>query len=83
MSYTKFKEKDLKFLGKFFFKLYRICHVLHVKTGGGEDSEFVECNNFTLINLLLRLVGPLHEKTLVTILLLFQVNIYGLLALLL
>ncbi|XP_041373345.1 UDP-N-acetylglucosamine--dolichyl-phosphate N-acetylglucosaminephosphotransferase-like [Gigantopelta aegis] len=73
ISYTKFKEKDLGFIGKMFLKLYRVCFVLHFKTGVGEDSEFTECNNFTLINLILRFIGPLHEKTLVIILLIFQV----------
>ncbi|XP_071842308.1 UDP-N-acetylglucosamine--dolichyl-phosphate N-acetylglucosaminephosphotransferase-like isoform X1 [Apostichopus japonicus] len=73
MSYTKFKMKDLNILGKTFFKLYWILGLINVRQGVGEDREYVECSNFTIINLMLRIFGPLHEQTLTIILMVIQI----------
>lgn len=39
-----------------------------------EDGVFTECNNMTLINLLLKVFGPMHERNLTLLLLLLQVQ---------
>lgn len=38
-----------------------------------EDGAFTECNNMTLINLVLKVFGPMHERNLTLLLLLLQV----------
>lgn len=72
MSYTKFQMKDLNILGKLFFYLYSILGLIDVKKRG-EDEEFIECTNFTVINLMLRFFGPMHERTLTILLMFIQI----------
>lgn len=43
------------------------------KQKGGDD--FIECNNMTLINLVLKILGPTHERNLTAIMLIIQVYI--------
>ena len=47
--------------------------LVDVKRNVGEDEMFVEVNNLTLINFVLRLAGPTHEKTLTKYILVIQV----------
>lgn len=75
MSTTTFKYQNLNILGKFSVTVFRMLYLLDVREGVGEENQLMECNNMTLINLLLKFCGPLHEKTLVTILLAIQVTI--------
>ena len=56
----------------------RICGlvgVIEIKEGIGEDEDEMECSNFTIINLVLKLIGPTHERTLTIIMLLIQVRL--------
>lgn len=76
MSKTTFKYGNLNILGKLSVTVFRMLYLLEVKEGVGEDNQYMECNNMTLINLVLKFCGPLHEKTLVTLLLTFQVNLF-------
>lgn len=48
--------------------------LLEVRRGQGEDKDFIECNNMTLINLVLKVLGPIHERTLTVIMLVIQVH---------
>lgn len=48
-----------------------------VHRGESEDGAFTECNNMTLINLLLKVFGPTHERNLTLLLLLLQVQLRG------
>ena len=45
---------------------------LTVTTGPGSE-EYVEFNNLTIINLLLKFTGPMHEKNVTLVLLCFQI----------
>lgn len=47
--------------------------LLEVRRGQEGDDDFIECNNMTLINLVLKLLGPTHERTLTIIMLMIQV----------
>ena len=47
--------------------------LLEVRRGQEGDDEFIECNNMTLINLVLKLLGPIHERNLTVIMLIIQV----------
>lgn len=73
MSYSKFKTKSLSFLGTFILKVAESLRLVTVHRGEGEDGAFTECNNMTLINLLLKVFGPTHERNLTLLLLLLQV----------
>ncbi|CAN8199013.1 unnamed protein product [Coccothraustes coccothraustes] len=73
MSYSKFKTKSLSALGTSILKVVKILHVVDVRSGTDEDGEYTECNNMTLINFVIKLIGPTHERTLTLLLLLIQV----------
>lgn len=73
MSYSKFKTKSLSFLGIFILKVAESLRLVTVHRGESEDGAFTECNNMTLINLLLKVFGPTHERNLTLLLLLLQV----------
>lgn len=47
--------------------------LLEVRRGHQGDGDFIECNNMTLINLVLKVLGPVHERTLTVIMLVIQV----------
>ncbi|XP_062894639.1 UDP-N-acetylglucosamine--dolichyl-phosphate N-acetylglucosaminephosphotransferase isoform X2 [Mobula hypostoma] len=72
MSYSKFKTKDLPKLGFAILKVANKLGLVEVNHGVGENNEYTECNNLTLINFVLKLIGPKHERTLTIILLLIQ-----------
>lgn len=76
MSFTKFKANELKPLGKLCLFIFKLFGVVKVKENVGESGMYTECNNFTLINLLLKFLGPLHERTLVIVLLSMQVSFH-------
>lgn len=48
--------------------------LLEVQRSQEEDDDFIECNNMTLINLVLKLLGPTHERNLTAIMLFMQVE---------
>ncbi|NXN23398.1 GPT acetylglucosaminephosphotransferase, partial [Nycticryphes semicollaris] len=73
MSYSKFKTKGLSALGTSVLKAVKILRVVDVRSGTDEDGEYTECNNMTLINFVIKLIGPTHERNLTLLLLLIQV----------
>nr|KAF6437456.1 dolichyl-phosphate N-acetylglucosaminephosphotransferase 1 [Molossus molossus] len=75
MSYSKFKTKSLSFLGTFILKIAESLQLVTVHQSDDEDGAFTECNNMTLINLLLKVFGPMHERNLTLLLLLLQVSL--------
>jgi len=74
MSTVRFKDKDLGFLGRLSIRILESLRLLAVRRNIGEHKEYMECNNFTLVNLVLKLFGPMHEQTTTIILLLIQVS---------
>ncbi|NXK78607.1 GPT acetylglucosaminephosphotransferase, partial [Amazona guildingii] len=73
MSYSKFKTKSLSAMGTNILKAVKILHIVDVRSGTDEDGEYTECNNMTLINFVIKLIGPTHERSLTLLLLLIQV----------
>uniref|UniRef100_A0A8C5L6I4 UDP-N-acetylglucosamine--dolichyl-phosphate N-acetylglucosaminephosphotransferase n=2 Tax=Jaculus jaculus TaxID=51337 RepID=A0A8C5L6I4_JACJA len=73
MSYSKFKTKSLSFLGTFILKVAERLRLVAVHQNEDTEGDFTECNNMTLINLLLKIFGPMHERNLTLLLLLLQV----------
>ncbi|XP_072282031.1 UDP-N-acetylglucosamine--dolichyl-phosphate N-acetylglucosaminephosphotransferase [Pyxicephalus adspersus] len=72
MSYSKFKSKDLSQLGALIVKVAETLHVIDVKRYKS-DEEYMEINNMTLINFVLKLIGPTNERILTIVLLIIQV----------
>ena len=72
-SKSIFKESDLNSLGKLCLGVLETFHLIDVKRDVGEDKEFIEINNLTLINFVLRLAGPTNEKILTVYILVLQV----------
>lgn len=54
-----------------FLKIFSIFKLIHIEEKADGN---IKCNNLTLINLCLILVGPTNEKSLTEILLTIQVN---------
>lgn len=73
MSYFKFKTRSLSALGTNILKAVKILRIVDVRSGTDEDGEYTECNNMTLINFVIKLIGPIHEQNLTLLLLLIQV----------
>ena len=53
--------------------LFQALRLIDMRQGVGEDGEYTECSNMTIINLALRIIGPTHERQLTIHLLTFQV----------
>ncbi|XP_063959592.1 UDP-N-acetylglucosamine--dolichyl-phosphate N-acetylglucosaminephosphotransferase-like [Lytechinus pictus] len=73
MSYSRFKMKNLGFIGRLAVRVCGLVGVIHIKEGVGEDKDETECSNFTILNLVLKIMGPMHERNLVLVMLFIQV----------
>lgn len=69
MSTTSFRYSEMNILGKIFVKLFRTLRLIQWH----ENKDYVLTNNFTLINLVLLYMGPLHEAKLTSYLIRFQI----------
>lgn len=70
-SKVAFPKSELTLLGKFCIKILKIVKLLDSR----ESKDIMECNNLTLLNLVLIYSGPVREASLTKILLLIQVSI--------
>ena len=73
MSMTEFKKSDLKFLGRCALNLFSILKLVTMEEIKKDGEDWIRCNNLTLINFVLHLCGPLHERTLTIAILGFQI----------
>jgi len=73
MSTVKFKQSELKFLGRFSIRVLESLGLLWVQRDIGENREYMECNNFTLVNLVLKTFGPMNELNATRLLLFIQI----------
>ena len=64
MSKSLFKSSELGLLGKIIIRIAGALRLLSVTENTGEDKQYMEINNMTLINLLIKFIGPVHERTL-------------------
>lgn len=78
LSYSRFKKSDISSLGHMVLAVFRALRLVHMREGFGEDGEYVECSNMTIINIALRIIGPTHEQRLTVYLLSFQVSLHRL-----
>lgn len=73
MSLSVFKEKELKSLGLLSLSVLKTFRLVHLRRFEKDGEAYMECNNLTLINFVLKVLGPMHEARLTAILLFFQV----------
>ncbi|CAD5123298.1 DgyrCDS11655 [Dimorphilus gyrociliatus] len=72
-SLAEFSEKDIKFPGKYILRIASFFRLINLtQTVEKENHIHYKCTNMTILNLLLRLFGPLHEKTLCCVYLMLQ-----------
>lgn len=69
ISTTRFRYSELNVLAKLILKVFRVFRIIQWKEKNGE----VVTNNFTLINFVLLMLGPLHEAKLTKILIGIQI----------
>lgn len=74
MSQAIFKTTDLNPVGRFIINVFHTLCLINVEHGIGEDNQFTSINNFTIINFVIKILGPLHERTLVCVILGIQVR---------
>lgn len=68
-SLNKFKYSELTIIGKVFVRLFRLVHIIK----WDEKDDVIVTNNFTLINFVILLCGPIHERNLTRVLIGFQI----------
>jgi UDP-N-acetylglucosamine--dolichyl-phosphate N-acetylglucosaminephosphotransferase len=69
-SKTSLREQDLNILGKIIFFLFKNLRLIRWEKS---KDGVIEANNFTLINFFILFTGPIHERKLNELLLLFQI----------
>ena len=74
MSYTKFKKQDIGILGRIILRIFHTLRLIDLKENIGENEDYIECSNMTIITLLLKALGPTHECSLTIYLLVIQVR---------
>eukprot|EP01090_Pellita_catalonica_P002784 TRINITY_DN12387_c0_g1_i1.p1 TRINITY_DN12387_c0_g1~~TRINITY_DN12387_c0_g1_i1.p1 ORF type:complete len:427 (-),score=31.51 TRINITY_DN12387_c0_g1_i1:40-1320(-) len=73
MSLVELKKSDLGALGRVTVTFLRLFRLVHYEERKEEGEVVIVMNNFTIINFVIKLIGPTHEQTLTIIVLLFQV----------
>ena len=67
-----FKATELKPLGRLALLVFKTLGVIRYTEIEKDGEPWIECNNLTLINFVLKLLGPMREVHLTVILLLIQ-----------
>uniref|UniRef100_F1L790 UDP-N-acetylglucosamine--dolichyl-phosphate N-acetylglucosaminephosphotransferase n=1 Tax=Ascaris suum TaxID=6253 RepID=F1L790_ASCSU len=73
MSFATFKSNDLKPLGALILRIFETFGLLHRRTFKKDEESWIEINNLTVINLVLKIQGPMHERSLTKCLLAIQI----------
>ena len=76
MSYAEFPENSLSPGILSLLKLARGLGLVTMETGVGDKKDLVRVNNLTIINFVLKWVGPTHEERLTTYMMAIQVRDY-------
>lgn len=74
MSRVQFHPSQLGPLGSSILSILVMLRLVAMETNVGDKKDEVRINNLTLINLVLKWVGPTHERTLVVYMLAIQVT---------
>lgn len=71
-SVVEFRDTSVRWQVMAVLRLLNHLRLVHLEEGVGEDGKLCRVNNLTLINLVLVLIGPQHEGSLTTKLLVLQ-----------
>ena len=74
MSYAQFHPSELGPGGHALLRLLNTFGLVTMETGLGDKKDEMRVNNLTLINLVIKFVGPTHEQTLTCYMLAGQVG---------
>ncbi|KAG8179866.1 hypothetical protein JTE90_007046 [Oedothorax gibbosus] len=72
-STVVYQNKSLNFLGRFCMAVAKTFRLVKYQEFTKDDAIYAESTNFTLINFMLKVAGPTHEKVLTVYLLAMQV----------
>lgn len=70
-SWCQFRESELSRLGKLVFWILETFGLVAVRRNSTDGVT--ECSNLTLLNLFLKWFGPMHERKLTSLILIFQI----------
>jgi len=73
MSFATFPHSQLRMPGRLILALLRTLRLAQVTETETDGDRLIQCNNLTIINLALMVLGPMHEQTLTILLLVLQV----------
>ena len=73
MSYAEFAESDVSSLTLLGLKVVSMLGLVAMETGLGKSNDRIRVNNLTLINFVIKWVGPCHEQTLTLYMMALQV----------
>lgn len=71
-SVVEFRDTSVQWQVMVALRLLKYLRLVHLEEGVGEDGKLCRVNNLTLVNLVLVLIGPQHEGSLTTKLLVIQ-----------
>lgn len=71
-----FQNKSLNFLGRFCMGVAKTFRLVKCQEFTKDGEIYAESTNFTLINFMLKVAGPTHEKVLTIYLLAIQVGTF-------
>ena len=75
MSYSQFKSNDLSRIGHILLHILSTFHLADVQRGKGEDGTEIRVSNLTLINFVIKVVGPIREDKLTKCMLAIQARL--------
>ena len=73
MSKARIKVKDISRKGLLMLTVLEMLHAVDTKYESVQEEDFVEFNNLTLNNFILKIFGPMKEHSLTKLMLLIQV----------
>ena len=73
MSYAQFHVNEVSTLTLTILKVAGMLRLVSMEMGVGGDKDVIRINNLTLINFVIKCVGPCHEQTLTIYMMLLQV----------
>ncbi|GAB1603159.1 UDP-N-acetylglucosamine--dolichyl-phosphate N-acetylglucosaminephosphotransferase-like [Argonauta hians] len=73
MSLMSLDRQEVSTIGMAMLRFLSVFRLVHFHETKSDKTSLIECNNLTLLNLILFYTGPIHERTLVIILLSIQI----------
>ena len=75
MSHAQFPSNQLGPGGALFLSVASKLGLVKIERGMGDKKNEIRINNLTIINFVLKFIGPTHERTLTTYMMIIQVGV--------